>query len=139
MTLYTLGVFAELYGSNDSITIPQALVIALLGFCITVLMLSLLAIFVKGFGAIFDGIGKRSARKAAVAQSAGESGAPVQTLAADEPFNPLPPNKSNGQLKLTNVTEDEAAIIMAVVSHESGIPLNHLQFDSIRLLEDEEK
>ena len=38
--------------------------------------------------------------------------------------------------ELTGVSETEAAVIMAVVSHKTGIPLNRLRFDSIKLTED---
>lgn len=39
-----------------------------------------------------------------------------------------------GTLRLKGVNEQTAAIIMAVVSDESGIPLDQLQFRSISLL-----
>lgn len=37
---------------------------------------------------------------------------------------------------LTGVEEKEAAVIMAIVSDKTGIPLERLKFESIRLLED---
>lgn len=40
-----------------------------------------------------------------------------------------------GELKLIDVDEKTAAIIMAIVSHESGIPLSELQFKSIKALD----
>ncbi|RCX18412.1 oxaloacetate decarboxylase gamma subunit [Anaerobacterium chartisolvens] len=43
---------------------------------------------------------------------------------------------SAGELKLINVDEKTAAMIMAIVSHESGIPLSQLSFKSIRALEE---
>ena len=39
---------------------------------------------------------------------------------------------SSGQLKLQNVDERTAAMIMAIVSDESGIPLSELCFTSIK-------
>ncbi len=42
---------------------------------------------------------------------------------------------SAGELKLKNVDEKTAAMIMAIVSHESGIPLNELVFKSISAVE----
>ncbi len=39
---------------------------------------------------------------------------------------------SSGQLKLQNVDERTAAMIMAIVSDESGIPLSELCFKSIK-------
>jgi Na+-transporting methylmalonyl-CoA/oxaloacetate decarboxylase gamma subunit len=42
---------------------------------------------------------------------------------------------SSGELKLVGVDEKTAAMIMAIVSHESNIPLSGLQFKSIRVLD----
>jgi Na+-transporting methylmalonyl-CoA/oxaloacetate decarboxylase gamma subunit len=42
---------------------------------------------------------------------------------------------SSGELKLLNVDEKTAAIIMAIVSDESGIPLSELRFKSIRAVD----
>jgi hypothetical protein len=42
---------------------------------------------------------------------------------------------STGELKLKNVDERTAAMIMAIVSDESGIPLSELIFKSIKLIE----
>lgn len=46
---------------------------------------------------------------------------------------------SQGTIDLVNVDEKTAAIIMAIVSDKSGIPLNRLSFKSIKLVEDEKK
>lgn len=37
---------------------------------------------------------------------------------------------------LNGVEEREAAVIMAIVSDKTGIPLNRLKFESIKLMED---
>ncbi len=42
------------------------------------------------------------------------------------------PELSCGELKLQNVDEPTAAMIMAIVSEESGIPLEELCFKSIK-------
>jgi hypothetical protein len=41
---------------------------------------------------------------------------------------------SGGQVKLIDVDEKTAATIIAIVSHETGIPLSELQFKSIKAL-----
>lgn len=46
------------------------------------------------------------------------------------------PGTSSGDLELVGVDEKTAAVIMAIVSDKSGIPLNRLQFKSIALMED---
>jgi len=42
---------------------------------------------------------------------------------------------STGELKLKNVDEKTAAMIMAIVSHESNIPLSELRFKSIKAID----
>lgn len=43
---------------------------------------------------------------------------------------------STGELTLINVDEKTAAMIMAIVSHESQIPLSNLCFKSIKAIEE---
>lgn len=67
------------------------------------------------------------------------------STAAEAPFSaasagvPMPAGMNQGQLELIDTDEKTAAIIMAIVSNKSGIPLNRLSFKSIKLLEDEKK
>ncbi len=49
------------------------------------------------------------------------------------------PKQAQGQVELINTDEKTAAVIMAIVSEKSGIPLERLDFKSIRLIEDEKK
>ncbi|MFY9198313.1 MAG: OadG family protein [Acutalibacteraceae bacterium] len=50
---------------------------------------------------------------------------------------PLPETQSRGEIDLIDVSQEDAAVIMAIVSNKSGIPLNRLVFNSIKLLEEE--
>lgn len=63
--------------------------------------------------------------------------------AADRSAHPVRLNEktagqdmSAGTLQLKNVDEKTAAMIMAIVSHESNIPLSELRFKSIRAIEE---
>lgn len=61
---------------------------------------------------------------------------PAAPTAASAPAAaPLPENQSAGTLELYDCTEKEAAVIMAIVSNESGVPLNRLEFKSIKAIE----
>ena len=128
-----LGIYSSLYGDTP-MTAGRALLIAAVGFLLVFAVLGLTALFVKAMGKGFDAAAKKK-RAAAFADT--------QNLSAqrDTPAPPalpdLPENESAGKLVLTDVTEEEAALIMAIVSHKSGIPLNRLQFNSIRLMEDD--
>lgn len=127
-----LGVFQNIY-PDGVMSITRALLISAVGFGVVFVILGIIAIFVKSMGAIFDTI---SAKKlAANAKSVRENIASIPVPATA----PLPADTSAGSLKLVDVTEEEAAVIMAIVSNQSGIPLNRLQFNSIKLTEDKTK
>ena len=126
-----LGIYHSLYGDSP-MTIGRAMLIAAAGFLIVFAVLGVIALFVKAMGAGFDAAAKK---KKAAAEPAPD--APQVPVPAAPAGPALPENESAGTLTLTDVTEEEAAMIMAIVSHQSGIPLNRLQFNSIRLLEDD--
>lgn len=130
-----LGVFNELYGSE--MTIGRALLISLVGFALVFVILGVISLFVKGQGSIFDLLEAKRKKKQAAALTgapAAESGpAPAAPAAAG---TPLPETESQGQLTLIDVSEEEAVLIMAIVANRAGVPLNRLQFHSIKLLEE---
>ena len=47
-------------------------------------------------------------------------------------------DESQGSVDLTGTDEKTAAVIMAIVSKESKIPLERLKFNSIKLIESED-
>lgn len=132
-----LGVFETIYGAGAEMTMSRALIISLIGFCIVFVILGILAVFVKAMGAGFDKA--HAAKKAKLTVPADETPSfPNKTASAPAGF-PLPENTSAGECRLTGVSERDAAVIMALVSHNSGIPLNRLQFNSIKLMEDDKQ
>ena len=67
------------------------------------------------------------------------SSAPVEEKKPAHPTvkaAPAAEGVSSGELELVETDEKTAAVIMALVSYKSGIPLNRLSFKSIRLMED---
>lgn len=134
-----LGVFETIYGAGAEMTMPRALIISLIGFLIVFIILSILAVFVKAMGTGFDKA--HAVKKAKLTVPADETPS-FSNKTASAPVSagfPLPENTSAGELKLVDVSEPDAAVIMALVSHNSGIPLNRLQFNSIKLMEDDKK
>lgn len=129
--MQTLGVFENIYGEGAIMNFGQTLLISVVGFAIVFLVLGFLAVFVYGMGKVFDIIAKNKEAKAeAVEAPAAVAAAPAAT------GTPLPANQSIGDLTLINTTEEEAAVIMAITSNKSGIPLNRLKFNTIKLMED---
>lgn len=131
-----LGVFETVYGSGAEMTLSRALIISVIGFLIVFVILGMLAVFVKLMGRGFDRVNAAKADKRALAPG----DLPPYTISDNAPAGiPLPENTSAGELTLKNVSEQDAAVIMALVSHNSGIPLNRLRFNSIKLAEDEKE
>ena len=124
-----LGVFSNIYPDGE-MTILRALLISAVGFSIVFLILGAIALFVKLMGKSFDAV--RSNKT----DSPSEELRRVSSENKGQALQPLPENESQGSLTLTDVSEEEAAVIMAIVSKQSGIPLNRLQFNSIKLLGD---
>lgn len=128
-----LGIFTDIYGSYDAMNIPKALLVALVGFITVLAMLSIIALFIKLIAFIFSGIERKSASKkvetviSPVEHKSNESVTVGFTL---------PDNESQGHLELVGVDEATAAMLMALVSYKTEIPLNRLAFKSIKFVEE---
>ena len=97
---------------------------ALTGFVVVLSMLAIIAIAILIFSKIMAAVEKKK-----------DTDAPAEATKAST-GTPLSENTSAGSLVTTDVDEKTAAVIMAIVSKESGIPLNRLSFKSIKLMEE---
>lgn len=113
---------------NDlvNISIPNAGVIALLGYLVVFLGLVMLMVVVMVMGRIMVARA-RKAQAAAVVEAAPVEAAPV----AEAPG-------SAGELKLYDTDPRDAAMIMAIVADTLGKPLNQLRFISIKEVKEDE-
>lgn len=120
--------------NKRDIPIGDAVNISVTGIVVVMLVLALLAILVlllsKGIRAVESAAKKRSGKKADSASSEAKAAEPTKPVGTE-----LPESASAGDLDLYNVDEKTAAVIMAIVSNESGIPLNRLLFKSIKAIE----
>ena len=103
---------------HDPISVLDALMIALSGIVIVFLMLALLWGVIAVISRVMGVLEKHTAHPASVSAAAPAAAAPAAA--------PVP------QVKLEGVSEVEAACVMAIVSHETGIPLDQLVFKSIK-------
>ena len=113
---------------NDliNISIPNAGIIALLGYLVVFLGLVMLMVVVMVMGRIMVARA-RKAQAAAVVEAAPVEAAPV----AEAPG-------TAGELKLYDTDPRDAAMIMAIVADTLGKPLNQLRFISIKEVKDDE-
>lgn len=120
---------------NADLSLSKALLIALIGMAVVLAELALLALFIQLLSKIMSKVLKK---KQPISEAPAISAAPVSP-SVNPAGIPLPETESEGKLDLIDVDEPTAAVIMAVVSDKSGIPLNRLSFKSIKLLKEEEK
>lgn len=108
-------------------TISSSLSTALFGMSVVFAVLVGLILMIKLMNMAVVGSSNRKAAPAAAVQPA------AQPVLAAVPASPALPTT----LKLTDVDEQTAAIVMAIVCDEIGVPPNELYFKSIRLLGDQ--
>ena len=113
---------------NDliNISIPNAGIIALLGYLVVFLGLVMLMVVVMVMGRIMVARAKKAQAVAAV------EAAPVEAAPAAEAPG------TAGELKLYDTDPRDAAMIMAIVADTLQKPLNQLRFISIKEVKDDE-
>lgn len=102
--------------------VSRGLLLSLVGMASVFAILAIFMLVIKLLSWITDYAGKKVLEKANM---------PVAPIKGEQ--------ISRGELKLTNCSEKDAALIMAIVADNSGILLENLQFNSIKLIEEEEK
>ena len=102
-------------------------IVILVVFGVLLLMYILISISGKIIEAITK-IGKKEEPAKAAAPAPATAAPAVAAAASEEEF-------SSGSLKLKGCDEKTAAMIMAIVADDTGIPLNELVFKSIKLVE----
>ena len=96
----------------------EAVMVAISGFVIVFLMLALLWGVIVVISRVVGAMEKKNEPAAAAA--------PAAPVAAPAPAPAAP------QVVLEGIDDTQAACVMAIVSHETGIPLDQLVFKSIK-------
>ncbi len=102
----------------------QSVIVALFGIALGIFALSSF-FFIKVLSKIVDKISSNTADTeiAAVSNAISNAVLPEDAIVYDSP---------TGEVELIDVDDDTAAMIMAIVSHESQIPVSELVFKSIK-------
>lgn len=112
---------------QDPLSVLDALMVALSGFVIVFIMLAVLWGIIVIVSRAVTGVEHHAAAPAPA--PAAVSAAPAPAAA---PVAPAAPAPAAPQVVLTGISDTEAACVMAIVSHETGIPLDQLVFKSIK-------
>ena len=114
----------DVTASGSMLSLGDNVVTAILGYAVVFLGLMMLMAIVWIMGSFF----KAKAKKKAAAMPVPNKAAPVVAI---EPTGTPAPG-SAGEIKLFDVPDKEAAMIMAIVADQMGKPLNELRFKSIK-------
>ena len=111
----------------ENISILNAAIVAVLGYAVVFFGLILLMLVIMAMGKYFIAKDKKVAEQVASLKSAVTASAPAAPV-ADAATAP----GTAGELKLHDVEPKTAAMLMAIVAHQLGKPLNELRFISIK-------
>ena len=115
--------------ANLKMPLTDALATSLIGIVTVICILAIIAVLIILVSKVIRAVEGAASKKAPEA--------PAAVATASTPAGvPMPAGMNQGELELVNTDEKTAAIIMAIVSDKSGIPLNRLSFKSIKLVED---
>ena len=109
-------------------SISEVLFQSVVGLALVFVVLAILMFIIELMSAIFKAMDDRKKPAAAAASTA-----PAPAAGA------LPGRGSCGEVKLYDVPDATAAMLMAIVADEMKAPLNELRFISIKEVEDESK
>ena len=108
--------------------LTDALATSFIGIITVILILAVIAGLIILVSKVIRSIEAAAAKKKPVAEAPATVSAPTGI--------PMPAGMNQGELELIDTDEKTAAVIMAIVSDKSGIPLNRLSFKSIKLMEE---
>ena len=114
--------------ANLKMPLSDALATSFIGITTVICILAVIAVLIILVSKAIRALEKAATKK--VPET------PVAATPASPAGVPMPAGMNQGELELINTDEKTAAVIMAIVSDKSGIPLNRLSFKSIKLVED---
>ena len=119
---------------QDPLSILDALMVALSGFIIVFIMLAVLWGVIVVISRAVTGVENRTDAAAGTEPMPAPVPAPTAPAAPAAPvavqYSSAP--QAEPQVVLEGISDTEAACVMAIVSHETGIPLDQLVFKSIK-------
>ncbi|NLA76602.1 MAG: OadG family protein [Clostridiales bacterium] len=118
---------------RTTLSIIETLTVCLAGISVVIFELALLAVMVWLLSRAVRSFERKPAKAPAETPAAviNEPEAAVQTAPVQ-----ITPVFTPNEVVLTDTDEQTAAMIMAIVSDETDIPLDHLAFKSIKLVEE---
>lgn len=109
---------------KQTISMGEALSVSVTGIIVVMIILALLAVIVVLLSKAIRAVERKTLKKTANPTDKKVFNPVIKEPKKDNGIKALPETQSIGSLDLYKTDEKTAAIIMAIVSNESGIPLN---------------
>ena len=120
-----------MFADKISLTMSETLLVAVAGILVVIAELALITVLILGISKVLRSIeGKLTGGNAEAAEVKVTPVAPAAVPAA--PATPAAPVAYAPSVQLVDVDEPTAAVVMALVSDQTGIPLERLWFKSIK-------
>ena len=120
--------------TGKALETSDVLMVCVVGIVVVIVELALIAFCITGVSKAINGLTKVTKKKMKADANA-QSAAPAQVSAPASGASPAQAVVVKKDPELIDVDEKSAAIIMAIVSDESGIPIERLEFKSIKKID----
>ncbi|MBQ3006487.1 MAG: hypothetical protein IJD78_02895 [Clostridia bacterium] len=124
-----------MFADKITLTMQETLLVAVAGIAVVIFELAIIAVLIVFLSKIIRALeGKLSGEGTEASEAAANTASSVSVVPAPAaaPAAAAPAVYAAGRTQLIDVDEPTAAVIMALVSNQSGIPLERLAFRSIR-------
>lgn len=121
-----------MFADKITLTMPETLLVAVAGIAVVILELALITVIILGISKTMRAIEGKLSKSGEEIPEATVTPVPVAAPAPVAPAAPAAAYVPAGSIQLIDVDEPTAAVVMALVSNQSGIPLERLAFKSIR-------
>lgn len=123
-----------MFADKITLTMSETLLVAVAGILVVILELALITVIILGISKTMRAIEDKLTKGSSEASEAPEASVTPVVAAPVPSAAPVaaPAAYAAGSVQLIDVDEPTAAVVMALVSKESGIPLERLSFRSIK-------
>lgn len=119
--------------TGKTLEMSDVLMVCVVGIIVVIVELALIAFCITGVSKAINGLTKATKKKMKAEANSAPATAVAPQAASVQASAPVAAVKKDPEL--IGVDEKSAAIIMAIVSDESGIPLERLAFKSIKKID----
>lgn len=121
-----------MFADKITLTMPETLLVAVAGILVVMAELALITVLILGISKMMRSIESKLTGGNDEAPEVSVTAVPAATPAATPVAPAAPVAYMPGRVQLIDVDEPTAAVVMALVSNQTGIPLERLWFKSIK-------